>query len=322
MRFIWQISLILASPLLAAESTQLEFAIGMLEETRNINTAQDHFEKARLTDPLALPLVQRAVKQRLERDDRAGAVKLFRDLASARADDLKVQLLYADFLSQQGAGDSMATKLATDALESVLKKYPGNPQIIRRLYQFYQTADLKSRADALLDQLSPDDPESALLYTSLTRGASEASEAAQREKLDQYYLMALTAHPENATLARDAAEHFRNTERPDKAIEVLVRHVAAEPSSLDLRTRLGILYFTTKQDEKGVAALKAVLNIDPNHALAHQALAKFYRSHEQPALARFHASELLKINGGSAADFLKLADEWLAADDARSHDFC
>ncbi len=312
------IPLALASALAAADNARLEFATGMLEQLRDVNTAPDHFEKARLADPLALPLVQRAVQQRLESGDRGAAVKLFRDLATARPGDLQVQLPYADFLAQQGQGDAMAMKLATDALEASLEKHPGNPQLIQRLHQFYQTSDRQTRAAALLDQLAPDDPESALLYASLTRSTAAADEATQREKLDQHYLLALAAHPETATLARDASEHFRNTDRPDMAIEVLEKHTAAAPSSLNLRTRLGILHFTAKHDEKGEAVLKEVLRIDPGQALAHQALAKFYRSHDKPEAARFHAGELLKISGGSPADFLKLADEWLAANDPRA----
>ncbi len=310
--------IVLTCTAIAADNARVEFAFGVLEKLRGVNTAQDHFEKARLADPLALPLVQRAANQRLEHDDRGGAVKLFRDLSTARPDDLQVQFFYADFLMQQGQGDSMAMKLATDALESVLQKNPGNPRIIQRLHQIYQTSDRKSQAGALLEQLSPDDPESALLFASLTRSATEADDAAQREKLDQHYLLALNAHPDNAVLARDASEHFRNTDRPDRAIGVLEKHVSAAPSSLDLRTRLGVLYFTAKLDENGEATLKRVLEINPGQALAHQALAKFYRSHDKPELARFHASELLKLRSGSPDEFIKLADEWLAANDPRS----
>lgn len=307
----------LAGPLSAVENARLEFAIGVLEEMRNLNTAQDHFEKARLADPLALPLVQRAVRQRLAIGDRGAAAKLLRDLAAARPDDLHVQLIYADFLEQQGAGDAMANKLAIDALESVLKKVPGHPQVVQRLYQFYQSTGQQSQAVALLDQLKADDPESAMLYASLARKASDANESAQRENLDEHYQLSFAAHPESAALARAASDHFHNTNRPDKAIEILERHVAAEPSSLDLRTRLGILYFAAKQSEKGEAALKAVLEINPQHALAHQSLAKFYRLNDKPELARFHAGELLKIRGGSVSEFLTLANEWLAAEEPR-----
>lgn len=297
----------------AAENARLEFALGVLEEARGLNTAQDHFERARLADPLALPLVQRAVKQRLERDDRAGAVLLFQELATARSDELQVQLLYADFLTQQGAGDAMAVKLASGALETALKKHPASPAVIQRLYQVYQTSGRSSQAKALLDQLDAKDAVSALLYASLVRSSAEADEAAKLARLDEHYLLAMAANPQIAALARDAAEHFRNTKRPEKAIELLEQHVAAAPSSMDLRTRLGVICFAGGQHEKGEAVLKAVLEIDPNDALAHQALAKFYRSHGKADLALFHASERMKLKGGSAADFLKLADEWLAA---------
>lgn len=317
MRFVWQISLFLASPLLAADNARLEFAIGVLEQMRNVNTAQDHFEKARLADPLALPLARQAVRQRLESGDRAGAVKLFRDLATARQDDLQVQLLYVDFLGQQGGGDSMATKLATDALESSLAKLPGHPEIIRRMFQQAQAAANKTKQVELMEMLSKDDPESVLLYTSLSRSISEAEDAAARAKVDQRFLQAIESHPEVPDLARAASDHFRDTDRPDQAIDILKHHVEAAPASLDLRTRLGILLLAAKRDAEGEAALKEVLAIHPRQALAHQALAKFYRLRDQPGPARFHAGELLKIRGGSAADFTRLADEWLTAGDPR-----
>lgn len=318
MRFAFGLGLVCACRLLAADDPKIEFADGVLGEMRGENTAQDHFERARLAAPLALPLVQRAVKQRLEHHDRAAAVKLFQDLAAARPDDIKVQLLYVDFLTQQGDGDAMAIRLASDTLETALKTHPGNPQVIQRLYSIYQKTNRKSQASALLDQLLPSDPESMLLYASLARSTTAANEAAQRGKIDQYFLLALKANPELAPLAREASDHFRNTGRPEKAIEILAHHVAAAPSSLDLRTRLGILYFESKDDKNGEETLKHVLEINPEQSLAHQALAKFYRSHDQPALARFHAGELLKLKGGSTTDFLKLADEFLAADDPRS----
>jgi Flp pilus assembly protein TadD len=307
------------TPVLAAvENAKVEFTLGILEEIRGVATAADHFEKARSADPLALPLVQRAVKQRLAAHDRAAAVKLFRDLATARPEDLEVQLLLTDFLTEQAEGDTLAAKLATDTLVTSLKKYPGNPEVIRRLYAIYQTSDRAAQATKLLDQLTLGDPASALLFATLTRGASEADATANREKLDRHYLQALAAHPELAGLARRASDYFRESERPDLAIEALEKHLAAAPSSLDLRTRLGVLLFAAKQNVKGEEVLKQVLEIDPQQALAHQALAKFYRSHDKPALARHHAGELLKLRGGSADEFLKLAAEILVADDPRS----
>lgn len=314
---IWAFGVIFACQLLAAENARVEFAFGVLDEMRGSDIANDHFEKARLADPLALPLVQRAVEELLADGNRGGAVKLYRELATARPDNLKVQLLYADFLNQQSHGDTLALKLATDVLEDALTKNPRHPQIIQRLFQLAQGGSDKVKRLELLEMLSKDDPESTLLYTALSRGLYEAGDAAAREKLDQRFLSSFEAHPGNPTLARAASDHFRDTDRPEESIDVLKRHVEAAPSSLDLRTRLGILYFTAKRDADGEAALKEVLEIDSHQWLAHQSLAKFYRLRNKPGPARYHAGEFLKIRGGSPADFIKLAEEWLAADDPK-----
>lgn len=317
MRFAWTFCLVSAGPLFASENPRVEFALGVLAETRGEESAAVHFEKARLADPLALPLVQRAVDRCMAANDRGGAVKLLRDLAAARPEDLTVQLTYTAFLTQHGQGDSMAAKIAGGVLEKILATHPGHPEAIRQLHRIYLAESRKIEALALLDRLATDDPASALLYASLARSAADADDAAQRTRLDRHYQAALTASPGNAALAREASEHFRNSERPEKAIEVLEQHTAAAPSSLALRTRLGLLLFAAKQDARGESMLKEVLAIHPRQALAHQSLAKFYRSRQQPEAARFHAGELLKIRGGSAADFSKLADEWLAAGDPR-----
>lgn len=164
-----------------------------------------------------------------------------------------------------------------------------------------------------METLAADDPESALLFASLSRSLHEADDVAARGEVDRHYLAALEAHPENTALAREASEHFRNTGRLDQAIEVLKRHTDAAPWSLDLRVRMGVLDFTAKRDKEGESVLKDVLAIDPKNALAHQALAKRYRFDGKADLVAHHSGELLKIRGGSPGEFLKLAEEHLAA---------
>lgn len=317
MKFISSLLLLTAAPLLATDA-QVEFAFGVLEKSRGNNAAADeYFESSRLADPLALPLVQRAVDARMAAGDRGGAVKLYRDLAAARPDDLTVQLIYADFLEQHGRGDSLALKLATETLNTALEKNPGHPEIIRRLAEKALAAGDRERQLELIELLSPDDAQAAILYASISRRLSEPDDEAVRAKVDQRFLLALNSLPFDPLLARAASEHFRESGRLDEAIEILERHVKAAPSSLALRIRLGVLYFSAKRDADGETALKDVLAISPRQALAHQALAKFYRLREMPDPARIHASELLKIRGGSPTDFTELADQWLEADEPR-----
>jgi tetratricopeptide (TPR) repeat protein len=317
-KFHVAIFLLLAATLSAAGNPRLDFALGVLAETRgDPATASQRFEAARLADPTALPLVRRAVAARMAAGDRPAAVKLYRDLAAARTEHLGIQLTYVDFLDKQSNGDSLAMRLSDDALKAALTQHPGNPEILRRLFQHAQAAGNKPLQLEILEQLSTDDPASVLLYASLSKGLFDAADVTASEKLDQRFLHAVETHPEIPDLARAASEHFRDTKRPDQAIDILKRHVAAAPSSLDLRTRVGIMCFAAKRDAEGEAALKEVLAIHPRQALAHQSLAKFYRLRNQPDPARVHAGELLKIRGGSPAEFIELSDQWLAAGDPR-----
>lgn len=297
-----------AMPLaMAGENPRLQYALGILAESRgDEHAANSHFENARRADPLAAPLVSRAVTRLLAAGDRASAIRLRRELATARPDELPIQLSYADFLTDQGRGDAMAQKLAIEALDAVLVRHPGHPQIIRRLASLD-----RARAAALIRTLADNDPEAVLLYTSLTRSLHDADDPEARAETDRRFLAAIAARPENAQLARAASDHFRETSRPDQAMAVLERHTASAPWSLDLRVRLGILNFAAKRYDVGERTLLEVLAIHPRKALAHQALAKFYRLKGDSARASHHAGELLKIRGGDPAEFLKLAGEHL-----------
>jgi len=310
--------LLSAFPAAAVESVnpRIEYAFGVLEAQRGKREeASARYEKARIADPTAILLVTYAVDARMNSGDRSGAVKLYRDLAAARPEDLDVQLTYSDFLDGMANGDALARQLSDETLLAALARSPGHPEIIRRLFQ-HSFVD-KPRQEELLGQLSKDDPASAMLFATLSRTLFDAKNAEAATRVDEHLTLAFESHPERADLARTASEHFRSTGRPDQAISILEKHVQAAPSSLDLRTRLGVLYFAAKRDTEGEAALKAVLEINPNQALAHQSLAKFYRLHDQPEPARFHAGETLRIRGGSPDEFLQLADEWLASGNPR-----
>lgn len=306
------------SPLIAAVNPRLEYAFGVHDRLHGAeDDAAKHFENALLAEPLAMPLVKIGAANRLAAGDRPGAIRLYRDLATARPEDLAAQLAYVDFLTELDRDDALARQLAEETLNSALLKNPGHPEIVRRLVSIHLTRAEKSQAIALIQKLPSDTAESALLFASLSRRLHDKDDVDALAEVDERFSRALEKEPQNTTLAREAADHFRNSGRLEKAIHVLKQHTQVAPWSLDLRVRLGVLQFSAKQNAEGETTLKQVLVIHPKRALAHQALAKFYRLHDRPNEAGFHARELLKIRGGSAAEFIQLADERLSAGDAR-----
>ena len=312
------IAVLASSPLLAEDDPRLEYALGVHAGIQGReDAAADHFERARLAAPDALPLVRIGAARMVENGDRAAAVKLYQDLATARPDELAVQLAFVDFIISLDREDAVVRKLAGECLEAALGKHPGNPEVIRRLVSLRLIRKETRAALDLMDQLPMDDPDAARWFVSEYRRLHEKEDLQARAVIDRRYAMAIEAHPEDAALAREVSDHYRNTDRPEEAVEVLKKHTAAAPWSLELRVRLGVLLFSAKKNDEGEAVLKEVLAIHPGRAMAHQALAKFYRNLERTDQAAHHAREVLKIRGGDAAEFIRLADERLAAGDPR-----
>ncbi len=320
-----QRSLLLATGLMVASAAAAEaplearraFARGVLEECRGRpDAALAAFEQALARDPEAWPLVERLAVIRQRRGDIESASTLYREMAGRHPERLGVQLAYADFLRDSTPGDDFAAKLGCEVLEASLQRHPGHPAIVRRLFRFYEQRGMRDESLALFDEVAGS-PDQAMLAVEMARTLFPGDDEEARGRVDQVFEAALARRPADRVLARAASEHFRKSGRLDRAIEVLGSHVAADPASLDLRVRRGILMFAAGRDEEGVAVLGEVLEIDPGQALAHRALAKWYRRAGRVDEALPHAAELLRIRGGDAAEFVELAGEFLDADRPR-----
>ena len=304
----------------AGASPKLDFAYGILAGQRGDRAAEAAaMEKARAGDPLAFPLVTRVAEQRHAAGDLEGASTLYREFARDQPLRLEGQLAYADFLRSASPDDDFAAKIARDTLEAALKNFPGDLDVRSRLFRIYESLEQRDRSLAVFESLAGPDAgiRETLMAVDMARTLFPKDDAASRSRMDDFLEKACGRSPENRLLARTASEHFRTTGRLPEAVGILADHVAAAPSSLELRTRLGILQLAAAREAEGEATLREVLAIHPQQALAHQTLAKLYRRQDRPAEARPHAAEALKLRGGDPSEFLALADEFLAADEPR-----
>lgn len=297
-------------------SPRTEFAVGVLEECRgNFAAASLAFERARIADPSARPLVERAVDERLARQDLEGASSLWREFAAAVPDRPDVQLAYADFLSNQSPDDDFAARLACEVLEKTLPSVPDDLPVWERLFLLYERRGLREKSLAVFEEVAS---ESRLngprvrAAASMARTLFPSADPVVRGRIDGLFRRAMEKVPEDPVLARAASEHFRTTGRLEEAIGILAAHGEAKPSSLDLRVRRGILLLAAGKEPEGERVILEVLEVQPRHGLAHQSLAKLYGRWDQPGKALVHSAEALKIRGGTPLEFLKLADEFLA----------
>lgn len=303
---LWSIALAAGMP-----ATPLgDFARGVLEETRG-HDGGEWFARAYAEDPDAWPLASRIAKARFAEGDIEGASTAYREFALAHPERLAAQLAYADFLRESTPGDGFAAKLAGDTLEAALGRFPDHPGVLRRLFRTYEERGLRERSLELFE--SQAEAGAALLAAEMAGTLFPADDDTTRARIDAIYRRGMERRPADPGLARAASEHFRTSGRLDEAVEMLGLHAGAAPSSLDLRTRLGVLLFAAGRGAEGERVLGEVLAIDPRQAVAHQALAKYLRKEGRAEEARPHAAELLKIRGGEPDDFTTLAAELIGA---------
>ncbi|MBG7608818.1 MAG: tetratricopeptide repeat protein [Verrucomicrobia bacterium] len=297
----------------------LDFSYGKLEDLRgNGNKAKEFYSKAHSADPTAMPLVRIMSRLMLDDENRAGALKVYQDAIAARPNDDSILVEYGDFLGDVGRGDAIADRLRKDAYSKFLESRPGTFVAVERMIRFLREKGDGNSARELLESLGNESPDAVRYYVSTTKSLYDSRDEEAGIRIDRRFESALKEHPEWEGIARKASDHFRETGRMDRAIEVLDQHLEVRPSSLDLKIRQAILMFSSKLYDQGVAILKEVLEIHPKKALAHESLAKYYRREGLKEEARTHAAELLKIRGGSPEDFLELAGEMVEDGDIRS----
>lgn len=297
----------------------LDFSYGVLEQQRGDEVAAAaHFAKAYEADPTAMPLVKIIANARMYEGDRAAALEAFERVIKARPDEPFIALEYGDFLGEVGKGDTLAQRKREEIYGKVHETMPGAYIALERLLRVSRERGDDHRAKQLLEKLVTDSETAVRYYVATTKSLYDSRDEKAAARIDARFAEAMDSHPEWSGTARAASDHFRQTNRLEKAIGILRKHVDARPSSLDLKIRLGILLFSDKQDEEAVKILREVLEVHPKKALAHESLTKHFRQKGMLDKARGHAAELLGIRGGTPEEFLELADELTAANEFRA----
>lgn len=301
-----------------AASTRVDFARAVLAGLRGEDAAaRELSEKARAADPAAFPLMLRVAEQRRAAGDLAGASMLHREFAAAHPGRLDARLAYVDFLREASPDDDFASRLALEVLERGEPSFADELQVQRRLFRIHESLGRRDRSMEVFERVASR-PDGVLDALAMARTLFAADDLAARGRIAGLLRDACRRVPADAALARTASDWFRGIGDLPTAVEILSDHAAALPSSLALRIRLGLLQLAADRAGEGERTLRAVLEIDPRQALAHQALAKLYRKQQRIAEARPHAAQRLQLRGGEPAEFIALAEEFLAADDPRA----
>ena len=281
-------------------------------------TALEQFDAIRAADPDSFTVAERTASLQLNRfKNLPAASKILRDFAKGHPAELAPQLYYSDFLRQNAPRDAMARKTAREILGAANERFPHTPNVFTRLIQLAEEAEDREGSLVLFRaEMASEENDSAawVALIPLARNLIAGDDPEYRPTLDTLHERALRDGVSDPTIARRVSDYYREEGRLDEAIAALQKHITAVPNSLELRTRLGLLLVSAKRLDEGRQVLEDTVAIDPDFVYAHRALAGLFQKSGDLEKSRHHQSEVLRVAGGTAGDFLALANKYLEAE--------
>jgi tetratricopeptide (TPR) repeat protein len=243
-----------------------------------------------------------------QREEPAEAMQTYRQILEADPEHDEARLRLATALLQLSRGDE-----ALAHLEYLRPRLPDNPEVMVQLARALSLQARRDEARALLDQCLRTHPDHAGALAELGLIAGHEGDATAAEeylgratRLDpgnlparfQYY-RALNRNNKNAEADQELAA-IRQAEADMLRIRELVQgRLQQAPNDPAVHYELGVIALRAGLVEEGVAWLRSALELRPDYARAHEALARYYQLAGNPAMAARHRQEARL--GGAAA---------------------
>ena len=318
MRFILAL-VFLSLPLAADNTANLSlYAKGVFAEKEgDFQNARKIYQDTFSKDPKNYTLVRKVVSLQNITNDIDASTATLRDFAKNNRDNLAAQFDYASFLQRQAPDDEVARQAALETLELAHQNFPQSTRVYSSLISLYENLERRTDSLRILDQelkSSSDNPDHWLALIPIIKTLYPADDPLYSQKLAQAMTKVEEHGLQRADIARRVSEYHRGNREMDRALAALEKHLELSPSSHSIRTRLGLLQLSNKDEAAGERTLLDVIAIDPDQSLAHSSLAKLYTQRKEPLLALKHRAEVLRIRGGAPEEGIQVANEYLDLD--------
>lgn len=252
------------------EAAQPKFVRGLIEEQLgNSAIALESFQAALKLDPSRNDIRLRLAIALTRQHNYKQAVEYFKKIEAQYANSEEFLLHFATCLSEMGD-----QKAALPVLNRLLDQHPQHREANLLKARHHFANQEYAEAKALLEQ-----------------------RLRQTERdYDYRYLMGLVLRAQGHT--SEAASHMTFVEKADAAmakVRLAMDQTRDKPRRADTRFEIGSQLLELGFRNDGASWLRSVLEVDPAHLGAHQALEKHYREEGQDSLAQRHHLAIQRI---------------------------
>ena len=215
-------------------------------------------------------------------------------------------------LARRRSDEDLAAR-AREVGESAAQRFPGDVGIRVQLVESYLAAGERGAARALIERslLWPDGD--AVYWLDLAELAKKVwpaegdNEARVRGWIVEMYVKALAVAEGEFSVGSRAADFYIGVEDYEAAIAVLVPLVREHPGKLLAREKLVRIYGILGRSEDGIAELRKLVRVDPNHARTQRLLAEMLAEAGEHDESVEHRSRAMQLGGGEIDDYVELA---------------
>ncbi len=281
------------------------------EKAGNQKLAKTSYQNLTRTDPRSFHLHSKYLSH-LTGEERLQERQIF---AAAQPESVTAWLGIADEISQHFYRSPKHQKLAIESLRKALLLHPHHEEAIRRLFHVLEESSMLETSRELLEnELLSEASNSSrdLMLASLVRSHFDSKEPRYRSEQTRLYKRAFSKASARPDIARTCSDYYRKLGDLKQAILTLEAHRQANPSSLELRTRLALLYLRSGQEQKALSELHLLIEIHPELISAHQALAHHYKQTGQQKESLSHQAILLPLQKKRAPAYIQLSKDFRA----------
>jgi tetratricopeptide (TPR) repeat protein len=219
------------------------------------------------------------------RNEYEEALKNYQQAVDLHPEFDQARMLLANMLARVGR-----VREAVGQYECLLRRQPGNVEVILGLARCRHDLHDLEQAKQLLDALLAEQPQLVRALTergrlALRMGPPEEAEpwlrravAAAPHDRDAQFLLHLCLDMQGKTSeANQALARYHEIETDTTRAAALMNQVMSAPHDASLRFEIGTILLRNGDDEQGLRWLFSALQEDPKHAPTHAALAAYYR---------------------------------------------